>query len=167
MTEYRIRDITFADTAPLRIEAETVVDARPQDIWDVLVDDEAWPEWFGEPLSRVERTSAEQGVGATRRVTLGRGRASVTIDERFIVWEPGSAWGFTATSGPRLFRSLVERCTIFEEGPGRVRITYVMAIDPHPLARPLLTAARGRVRASLSRALQNLGERAAARDTTS
>ena len=162
MVEYQVRDATFADTAPFRIEAEAVVDAEPGAIWEVLIDAEAWPEWFGEPLTRVERTSTDQGIGSTRRVTLGRGRTAVDIDEQFIIWEPGSAWGFTATSGPGLLRSLVERCTIFVERPGRTRISYVMAMEPHPLARPLLTLARGRVQASLRRALRNLGERAAA-----
>lgn len=164
MAIYQQRDIEFVDTAPVRIEAEVVVDASPEAIWEVLTDDEAWPEWFGSPLSAVERTSTDRGVGSTRRVTLGRGRAAAVIDERFIAWEPHRLWAFTGVGGPPLFRSLVERCTIHVEGPGRTRITYTMAIEPPPAARPLFAMAGAGIRRSLTRALRNLGARAAEHD---
>lgn len=163
MATYEPQDLDFVDRAPIRIEAEIVVDVDPEALWAVLTDDEAWPEWFGSPLTKVERTSAEQGIGATRRVTLGRGRTALTIDEHFDLWEPPHRWGFTAVSGPRMFRALAERCTIHVEAPGRTRVTYRMAIEPHPLASPLVRAAQPGMRRSLTQALRSMAERAAAR----
>lgn len=160
MADYQKRDPDFADRAPIQIEAEIVVDVPPEDLWAVLTDDEAWPEWFGSPLTEVERTSDEPGIGATRRVTLGRGPVAAEIDEEFHLWEPPHRWGFTALTGPGIFRSLVERCTIHVEGPGRTRITYKMAIEAHPLAAPIVRAGRTGVRRSLTRALQGLADRA-------
>lgn len=160
MADYQKQDPDFTDRAPIRIEAEIVVDVPPEDLWAVLTGDEAWPEWFGAPLTKVERTSEEQGIGATRRVTLGRGRLAVEIDEEFHLWEPPHRWGFTAVSGPGLLRSLTERCVIHVEGPGRTRVTYRMALDAGTLARPLVRAAAPGVRRSLGKALGAMADRA-------
>lgn len=163
MAIYEPQDADFVDHAPIRIEAEIVVDVEPEALWAVLADDEAWPEWFGSPLTKVERTSPEQGIGATRRVTLGQGPVALTIDEEFNLWAPPHRWGFTAVGGPAMFRALSERCTIHVEAPGRTRVTYRMAIEPHRLSRPLVRAAQPGVRRSLTQALRSLAERAAAR----
>lgn len=145
MATYVPRDLEFADRAPLRIEGEAVADVEPGAVWEVLADHRRWPEWFGAPLVSCEPTSEPaSGVGSTRRVVL---RPNIAIDERFIAWEPDELWAFTVTDGPPGVRSIVERCTIHVESPGRTRVTYRMAVEPAGALRPfgpLLRAGIGR-----------------------
>ena len=159
MAAYTPRSLEFADTAPLRIEGEAVGDVAPEAVWAVLVDHARWPEWFGGPLVRCEATSTDPatGVGSTRRVVL---RPNINFDEEFIAWEPSSLWAFTVTDGPPGFRSVVERCTIHVEGPGRTRVTYRMAIDPTGFVKPMAPLLKRGITKSLNAAMANLVERA-------
>jgi uncharacterized protein YndB with AHSA1/START domain len=156
MATYVPRELSYADTAPVRIEGEVVADVDPAAAWAVLVDPTGWPDWFGSPVTAAEATSTPAtGVGSTRQVRLGPGRG-VAIDERFLAWDEPNVWAFTGLTGPPIFRSLVERATIHVEGPGRTRITYRMAFDPAPFLRPALPAMRRGVQRSLTQALGRL-----------
>jgi len=160
MVAYTPQGPEFADRAPVRIEREVVADVSPAAVWAVLVDHRGWPDWWGEPLIRCEPTSdPESGVGSTRRVVL---KPNVVFDERFITWEPESTWAFTVVDGPRGLRSVVERCTLHEEVPGRTRITYRMALTPSPVLRPLMPVLRRPVGRSLQTALGKLADAARA-----
>jgi uncharacterized protein YndB with AHSA1/START domain len=161
MAIYAPRDLAFADSAPVVIEAETVADVSPAAVWSVLIDHRGWPDWFGGPLVSCEPTSdPEEGVGSTRTIVL---RPNIRIDERFIAWEPESLWAFTVVSGPPGIRSIVERCRIHVEGPGRTRVSYRMALDPKAAMRPLIPVVRRQVAGSLQAALENLVEAARTR----
>jgi uncharacterized protein YndB with AHSA1/START domain len=154
MVAYVPQDLDFADAAPVRVEGETVADVDPAAVWDVLADHRRWTEWWGDPIIRVEPTSeVESGVGSTRVVVL---KPNIEFDERFIAWEPDVLWAFTVVDGPRGIRSVVERCTIHVEGPGRTRVTYRMAIDPKPALGPVLPLLRRGLRRSLDGAVERL-----------
>lgn len=158
MVAYVPQELAFADRAPVRVEGEVVADVEPAAVWDVLVDHRRWVEWWGDPIVRVEPTSQEEsGVGSTRVVVL---KPNIAFDERFIAWEPGAVWAFTVVDGPRGIRSVVERCTIHVEGPGRTRVTYRMAIDPKPALRPILPLLRRGLARSLDGAVGRLVEEA-------
>jgi hypothetical protein len=106
---------------------------------------------------------AASGVGARRRVTI----PGATVDEEFIVWEPGARWSFTGlTARPRFTRSLVEDCRLAPSGSGGTAISYSMYLDPPPLLRPLTKLLAGGIRANLRRALARLADRAEARTRT-
>ena len=159
------REIDFADSAPVRIEGEAVADVEPSAVWAVLVDHRRWPEWFGAPLVGCEPMSADEtGVGSTRRVTL---RPNIGFDERFIAWEPDRLWAFTVTSGPPGIRSIVERCTIHVEGPGRTRVTYRMAVEPKPIMKPVMPLMRAGIGRSLNKAMRALVAEARTRSVRS
>ena len=147
----------WTDTAPVRIHASREMWATPDEVFAALADHETWPEWFPD-VSAVERLGDQRdGVGSRRRVIIG-GRARV--DEEFIVWEPGSAWGFTGYDmSPALVRSLNERVTIQPTGPDRVRVTYLMAIDPKPVVGLVLRVAKRGIAKNLGEALESLGRR--------
>lgn len=157
MAELTPRSIEWAESAPVRIEARGESTASPQDVFEVLADHERWPDWFT-GVRKVEITGPATGVGARRRVVI----PGATVDEEFIVWEPGERWAFTGTAArPRFTRSLVEDCRLEELESGGTRITYTMCLDPPPLLRAVVKVLAGRIRANNRRALAKLAQRAA------
>jgi len=155
------RDLSFIDTAPVRIEASRTVAAPRQSVWDVLCDHRGWPSWFGPALASCEPTSEpDHGVGSTRSVKL---RGGATVEERFIAWDEPELWSFTGTSmKPALFRELVERVILAPIGEERTRITYTMALTPGPALWPVVPLLKLGVSRSLGQALEALGRTAAA-----
>lgn len=150
------RTIEWTETAPIRVEARAESSASPDDVFAVLADHERWPEWFPS-VRKVTVLGPAEGVGARRRVSV----PGSTIDEEFIVWEPGSRWAFTGTAArPRFTRSLVEDCRLEPLASGGTAISYTMYFDPPPALRPLLRAAAGRLRKNNDRAMANLARRA-------
>lgn len=155
------RDLSFADTAPARAEGAAVVAVTPAEVWAVLVDHAGWPRWFSGVKACRSTSEPATGIGSTREVVLSGG---ARFQERFIAWEEGALWAFTATEmTPGGFRSLVERVTIEAIDAGRTRVTYRMAFDPSLLLKPLaplLTRAVGR---NLDKAMEALGREAISR----
>ena len=144
----------------MKVSASREMRATPDAVFAALADHESWPEWF-EAVSKVERIGDQHdGVGSRRRVHIG-GR--VTVDEEFIVWEPGKAWGFTCfDTNRKVLRSLNELITIQQTGPDRVRVTYLMAMDPPaPVTLLLRMGAKRQLSKNLGNALESLGERLA------
>jgi hypothetical protein len=151
------RTIDWIDQAPVRIEGHAESTATPADVFAILADHERWPEWFPS-VRKVTVLGPAEGVGARRRVAIPGG----TVDEEFIVWEPGVRWTFTAfASRPRMAKSLVEDCRLEPLASGGTGISYTMYIDPPALLKPLLKLAAGRMRANNTKAMQNLARRAA------
>jgi uncharacterized protein YndB with AHSA1/START domain len=151
------RTIEWIDQAPIRIEAQGESSASPADVFAVLADHARWPEWF--PMVRkVTVTGAASGVGARRQVSI----PGSTVDEEFIIWEPGARWAFTGTAArPGFTRSLLEDCILTPLESGGTAISYTMYLDPPPALRPLVKAMAGRLQANTSRAVANLAQRAA------
>lgn len=156
MASLQPREIGFADSAPVRIDGTATLDATPAEIWEVILDYEAWPRWFrGIHTCRATSVPAT-GVGSTRTVTLAKGRS--VVEERFIAWEDEQLWAFTATSmSPAPFRSLVERVTIEPVDAARTAVVYRMALEPKPVLRPLVPVLRAGIGRNLSAALVELG----------
>lgn len=156
MSEVVTRSIDWIDEAPVRVEGRATSTASPDEVFAVLADHERWPEWFPS-VRKVTVLGPAEGVGAKRRVAIPGG----TVDEEFIVWEPGARWAFTAFAAkPRFMRSLVEDCRLERTPSGGTSISYTMYIDPVPLARPLLKLVAGRMRANNTQAMRNLAVRA-------
>lgn len=123
----------------------------------VLADHERWPEWFPS-VRKVTVLGQGEGVGARRRVAI----PGSTVDEEFIVWEPGARWSFTGYEArPRFTRSLVEDCVLTALPDGGTAISYTMYLDPVGLFGFLMKRSVGFIRKNNTRALQNLAARAA------
>jgi uncharacterized protein YndB with AHSA1/START domain len=156
------RGIDWIDEAPLRIEASSETAASPDAVFAVLADHERWPEWFTS-VRDVTVLGRGEGVGARRRVKI----PGATVEEEFIVWEPGVRFAFTGIDfRPRITRSIVEDCRLTPRPGGGTAITYTQYLDPPPLLRPLLTRLASRLRANNDQAMANLARRAEERGTS-
>ncbi len=154
MATYVEQDLAWADRAPLVVESTATVAGSPQEVWDAILDYPRWAEWFPR-IARCRSTSEPAyGVGSTRDVTLSGGGG--TVSERFIAWDEPEVWAFTATAGPPVFTSIVERITIQPLDDGRSTVTYRMALAPRSLLLPVLKLARGQLAKVLATALGNL-----------
>lgn len=157
------RPIEFADTAPAHAEGTAVVVGTPEEVWAVLVDNERWPEWFGGGVTKVRDTSeVTTGVGATREVILGKGKG-LRFHERFIAWDEGRLWAFTAIEAPGALAGLVERCTIEAISPTRTRVTYRMAFEVKAPIKPLVPLLRPAISRAITKGMEGLAREVVAR----
>lgn len=160
MPKLQPRSTEWMETAPVRVSASRVINADADSIFAVLVDHERWPEWF-DGLTDVQVTGAPAGIGATRRVRV---KGLGALDEEFIAWEPGRAFGFTVLAMDRpVFRSLTELVTLEPEDDG-VRVTYAQAFDPRRWISPVFgLMAKSRIPKALAEALEGLERQALTR----
>src|SRR5258708_6880700 len=134
MAELTKQTIDWIDRAPVRIEAKAESTASPDKVFAVLADHERWPEWFTS-VKKVTVLGKGEGVGARRRVQV----PGMTVDEEFIVWDPGKRWSFTGYEAkPGAARSLIEDCILTPLSNGGTAISYTMYLDPKGLAGPMV-----------------------------
>ncbi|MEZ5139172.1 MAG: SRPBCC family protein [Acidimicrobiales bacterium] len=126
MGSYVEQDLAWADRAPIVVEATGTVAGTAQEVWDAIVDYPRWAAWFPQIAGCHATSEPSTGLGSTRDVRLKGGGG--TIGERFIAWDEPRVWAFTATSGPPVFTSIVERVTIERAGDDRASVTYRMAL---------------------------------------
>ncbi len=152
MATTRLATPAFYDTAHTRYQASRVVRAQPDEVFAALADTPAWPTWFPGITGARWTSEAPHGIGSTRSVSLG----PITIDEEFIVWEPGQRWGFTfvSTTIP-LMKAGAELVELAAEAGG-TRVTYNMFVDPFGPMKATTNLMRGGVEAGLKRGLKGL-----------
>lgn len=147
----------WTDRAPLKIRAVREICATPQDVWDVLCDHERWPEWFS-ALDKAEATGGT-GLGSTRTVWV----AKKPIHEEFIVWDEPRSWGFSVVEaeGPLglVTETLNERVDIQVLSDDRVRVTYLMALQPKPRTGLLFRVLKRQLTKTLRQSLAGLERR--------
>ena len=143
--------------APFSVEARAESAAPPDKVFAVLADHERFPEWFP-AVRKVEVLGPSEGVGARRRVSI----PAMTVDEEFIVWDPGARWTFTAYDvRPHFTRSLLEDCVLTLLPNGGTSISYTMYMDPVGPMGWVIKRSVGRMRKNNTKAMQNLAARAA------
>jgi uncharacterized protein YndB with AHSA1/START domain len=149
----RPETLGFTATAPLRATVTRDVSASASRVFDALAEPSSWVDWFPGLTGGRWTSDGPHGVGSTRQVQLG----PLTVDEEFLVWEPGERFAFTFTGTNLLAaRAGVELVELVEEGPERTRIAYTFAVEPVWLPRSLAGASAPIVRAVLSRGLAGL-----------
>ena len=125
-------DLSFIASAPFRFSNSVELAITPEQVFEVLADAEAWPQW-AKIITNVTWTSPKPyGVGTTRTVNL---RAGLVGDEEFLAWEPYSylAFRFNACS-TRAIAAFAEEYRVVAT-PGGSRLTWTVAQKPHALAR--------------------------------
>ena len=136
------------------------IPVRPDQLFEILEDAEAWPQWLT-AITNVTWTSPEpKGVGTTRTVEIGSG---FVADEEFIGWEANRrmAFRFAGCSRP-VFRSFAEDYRIVPTDNG-CRLTWSVVARPRGIPEPLLKLMGPLLRLSLRRNLIRLRAYATAR----
>jgi hypothetical protein len=127
-------DEGFFATAPARYVGTIDVPLPADRIWADLTSDDtlAWCR----VISRARWTSPRPfGVGTTRTVRLRLGL--LTVDEVYFRWEEGRRQSFYVSQASLpLIRRFAEDYLVEETTPGSSRLTWTIAAEPYPAARP-------------------------------
>jgi Polyketide cyclase / dehydrase and lipid transport len=122
--------LDFLQTAPYRFVNSIDLPISPRQLWDVLTDAEAWPQW--DDVTRAAWTSPEpHRVGSTRTFEISGG---VVGTAEFIAWNPHHhlAFRITESSSQRTGGSAEEyRIEPTEHG---CRLTWTLARSPIDLS---------------------------------
>lgn len=152
----RIRELQvvgkeFFDTAATRITVTKRLPCNADTMFQVLADAPAWEQWLG--ATRVNYTcDPPHGVGSTRRVLIGR----QTIDERFIIWEPGRRMAFFVEQSTFPMRAFAEDFQMNPVSQDECTLTWTTGIEGRPrILGPSIGVA---IRANCNRALGNLAK---------
>ena len=119
--------VEFIHDAPYRIVNSIELPILPSQLFDVLTDVDAWPQWF-EVITRAAWTSAgPHGIGSTRTIVM---RGDVAATEQFLAWKPNShlIFRFNDCSNPNV-RASAEEYRIEPTTDG-CRLTWTMAQNP-------------------------------------
>ncbi|BBZ51245.1 SRPBCC family protein [Mycobacterium heidelbergense] len=148
-------DLDFLRTAPHRFSNSVDLAVTPEELFEVLADAEAWPQW-ATVITKVTWTSPEpRGVGATRVVDM---RGGIVGDEEFLAWEPNSHMAFRFNeSSTSALAAFAEDYRIEPTAHG-CRLTWTLAnrlVGPArlfaPLTGPAMNVAFRRFLANLRR----------------
>lgn len=145
---------SFVTVAPHRVKVTAEVAAPPDAVWSVIANNASWTRWFP-TMTRCEATSEPAGgVGSTRSIKAG----PLALDEVFIIWQPGVAWGFTVIGSNLPLASRMLEMLEFEAiDGGATLVTYTGAFTPSTLVRPVFSLVKKRVETVWRGALTGLG----------
>jgi hypothetical protein len=143
----------FIENASFRVVTGIDLPVLPSQLFDVLTDVEAWPQWFEVVTEAGWLSSAPHGVGSTRTVVM---RGNVVATEEFIVWIPDSqlTFRFNECSNPRI-RASAEEYRVEPTTQG-CRLTWTVAQDPPGASWFTRFVARRVMNRTYRRALVNL-----------
>jgi carbon monoxide dehydrogenase subunit G len=140
---------------------ETILQATPEQVFEVFEDPDSWPIWAG-GIEKVTWTSPKPfGVGTTRDVELLGG---LIAHEHFFVWEPPyrMAFYFVGTNRAAV-QSLAEHYELQPLSGGRTRFVWQVAYEPlgplrhvSVLLRPAVRLLGARIAHGLQRYVQQL-----------
>jgi Polyketide cyclase / dehydrase and lipid transport len=121
----------FIETAPFRFVSTVDLAITPEQLFEVLADETAWPRWAS-VITNVTWTSPEpRGVGSTRTVDM---RGGITGDEEFLAWEPFTHMAFRFNeSTTSSISAFAEDYRVIPTATG-CHLTWVMAMQPNGVA---------------------------------
>lgn len=132
--------LEFLDQTRNVFRAEEVVQATPEQIFDVFEDAHAWTEW-AMPIRNVEWTSPRPfGVGTTRTVSMMGGLVGY---EEFVAWEPGKRMAFTFVGCNKdATEKFLEDYRVTDLGNGSCAVEWYMAMEPRGFSRHMMWLTR-------------------------
>jgi uncharacterized protein YndB with AHSA1/START domain len=113
-------------------ESAVTIDRPIQQVFDYIADGTNNPDWRAGVLE-IERTSADEGVGATyRQVLQGPGGRRIAGDYRVTTFLPPNRLEFAVIAGPAKPTGLFD---LTEEGPDRTKLTFSLELRPIGIMR--------------------------------
>ena len=120
-------------------------EAPDGEVFDIFADGESWPKWFDAVQCVVSTSPEPKGVGTTRTVTLPVTPLKVTVQERFLVRDPGQRFTFRFEGSAFPCSRRGSRTTGSQDlSGGRCQLTYIVCLEPTsvvrlagPVTRPL------------------------------
>lgn len=109
------------------ISRSRTIAAPPEQVWATLAAFDQISRWASNVDHSSYTTAATDGVGAARRVQVGRTALIETVTE----WDPPVALAYSLEGLPPLARSVTNRWVLEADGGGTLA-TLTTAIDPGP-----------------------------------
>jgi hypothetical protein len=109
------------------VSRSTTVRTRPTEVWAVLADLASISSWAPNVDHSCLLTPEGAGVGAKRRVQVGRNALVETVQ----TWEPASSFSYAISGLPPVIRSVVNRWTLESVGDDTLA-TLTTDIDAGP-----------------------------------
>jgi len=147
------KSIDWIATAPVQIEQSVAIDAPVERVWDHLVDNNAWINWFP-GMSECRFTSEPpHSVDSIRSVHLDQFK----VTERIIAWEPSRRWGMTVLEiNAPVLAAMAEEATLTADSSGATKLDFRIGIELSSIGRLLRRPLVGRQTTGLKTALANL-----------
>jgi uncharacterized protein YndB with AHSA1/START domain len=144
--------IEFADDAPLKVETVLSLRQSPQQVWDVLVDNEGWPRWFRSCKAAHTTSEPGVGVGSTRWAHVDQFK----VNHRFVVWDEPRQLGFTNLDANLPIADTVVELITLEGAADGTQLTYTFAVALKRWLRPLTPVFRWQFTRLFRRSLDGL-----------
>lgn len=157
MAQVKKQSASWIATAPIQINRKVTMQASPTKIWDVIADNEGWPEWFPGFKSCAFEGPAPHHAGSIRALRQDQFK----VRELITAWEPGQSWGMSVIEmNVPLLKSMAEIVELRDVGNGATEVDWRIGVEMRTAAKllkgPLVkNAAKG-----LDQALENLSARA-------
>jgi uncharacterized protein YndB with AHSA1/START domain len=124
----------FCERSKFKLVNESVMPVSPARAFEIITDGDSMGRWLVDFVACRWTSADHRGVGATREIEL----KMLTVRERFIVWEPGkrftfTAWGMTVP----LVHKFMEDLQLREIEPNKTLVTWSVHYEPRLLVRPL------------------------------
>ena len=130
-------DESFFTSAPQVYRYPVELSVPPERVWESLVSDASLADW-GLGVKLRWTSPRPFGIGTTREVVLPLG--SMTVRERFFLWEEGTRYAFYVESANRRVVTKFAEDYLVEKTPAGSRFTWTIAIEPAPRFRALVAA---------------------------
>jgi uncharacterized protein YndB with AHSA1/START domain len=101
------------------------VDASPADVWAALAAFDRISEWAADVDHATHLTAQTEGVGAARRVQVGR----TVLVERITEWDPPQALAYDLEGLPPVVGGATNRWALRPSGDG-THVTLTSTVDP-------------------------------------
>ncbi len=120
----------------------------PEALFSILVDARTWTRWTGATQAHYS-TPGPHGVGSRRIVNI----RNQSLEEEFIIWEPGRRLTFSVWASTLPVRAMVEDFTINPVSDSDCLLTWTTALEgkPRALSRSLGLIAYSEENRSLER----------------
>lgn len=126
-------DAAFVTDAPFGFLNTVDLPAPPARVFAVLADVGSWARWFDGMKGVEALVDTPQGVGWRRRARLD----AITVDETFLVWEPGRRFTFRADAvSLPIVDALAEDWRV-DAAPGGSRLVWRVGYRPTWLGRAI------------------------------